>query len=285
LTDPIHYLLVMAAGLALMAQAGFPSARAAERAPDAPLYQPVENPGTLNYLLHLPAGYETSNDRYPLLFFLHGIAQKGDGSLRSLEKVAEDGPFRAMREGRWDQRLPMIVVGPQSTGIQPWWRGEEVRAVLEHVMATYRVDPTRRYVTGISMGGRSAWWLAKNFSNEFAALVPVSGWAGDLSRSCDVFRGMAVWAFHGAQDPLIGVSAGRKPIETLSACTPALSPAPHITVFDDAGHGRWQRVYESEHYDANMGADGERYSSIYAWMLTFTRPSTMSPFQAGTVAP
>ena len=176
-----------------------------------------------------------------------------------------------MREGRWDQRLPLIVIGPQSGGIQPWWRGEEVRKVLKHVMGTYRIDPSKRYVAGISMGGRSAWWLAKNFSNEFAALVPVSGWAGDVSRSCDVFRGMAVWAFHGALDPLIGLSAGRKPVDALSACTPAIEPAPRITVLDDAGHGQWRRVFESEHYDANEGADGALYSNIYRWMLTFSR--------------
>jgi poly(3-hydroxybutyrate) depolymerase len=238
--------------------------------PERNIYQTVENPGTLSYLLRLPAGYAEGNESYPLLFFLHGVIQKGDGSADSLERVAEHGPFRTMREGRWDQRLPFIVVGPQSTGIQPWWRGEEVRALLEHLRATYRIDADRQYLSGISMGGRGVWWLAKNFSNEFAAVVPVSGWAGDLSRSCDVFRGMAIWAFHGEQDPLIGVSAGRKPIEVLQRCEPALSPQPQITVFPDNGHGGWRQIYESEHYQTNVGADGEYYSDIYRWMLTFS---------------
>lgn len=246
------------------------------------LYQGVQSPGTLNYLLHLPDGYETSGESYPLLFFLHGIAQKGTGSAGFLENVADDGPFRTMREGRWDQRLPLIVVGPQSSGFQPWWRGEEVRKVLEHVMATYRVDSRRRYVAGISMGGRGSWWLAKNFSNEFAALVPVSGWAGDVSRSCEVFRGMAIWAFHGAKDPLIGIVSGRKPIDNLLGCNPLLAPVPKITVFDDVGHGNWDRVFASTHYDSNVGADGALYSDIYQWMLTFTkgtryRPAVSSP--------
>lgn len=235
------------------------------------LYRGIENPGTLSYLLHLPIGYETSGEPYPLLFFLHGIAQKGSGSAGSLERVAREGPFRAMRDGHWDQALPLIVVGPQSSGIQPWWRGEEVRRVYEHVLATYRIDPERRYLAGISMGGRSSWWLAKNFSNEFAALVPASGWAGDVSHSCDVFRGMGVWAFHGARDPLIGLSAGKKPISALLGCAPALVPAPKITVLDDAGHGSWDKVFESAHYDSNQGADGELYSDIYHWMLSFRK--------------
>lgn len=244
---------------------------AASEAPDPELYQAVENPGTLNYLLRLPAGYADGDESYPLLFFLHGVIQKGDGSADSLERVAEHGPFRTMREGRWDQRLPFIVVGPQSTGIQPWWRGKEVRALLEHLRAAYRIDSDRQYLSGISMGGRGVWWLAKNFSNEFAAVVPVSGWAGDLSRSCDVFRGMAIWAFHGEQDPLIGVSAGKKPIEVLQSCEPAIAPQPQITLFPENGHGRWRQIYESEHYQTNTGADGEPYSNIYRWMLTFSR--------------
>lgn len=257
------------AGLIFLIQTGQPPLLAAES--DPPLYQPVESPDTLNYLLHLPAGYEQSDRHYPLLFFLHGIAQKGGGSTEALERVARDGPFRAMREGRWDPDLPLIVVGPQSSGIQPWWRGDAVRAVLAHVNETYRVDPARRYVAGISMGGRAAWWLAKNFPDEIAALVPVSGWAGDVDGACDTFRGMAIWAFHGARDPLVGVSAGRRPIEDLSACSPSLTPSPHITVIENAGHGRWRWVFETEHGDSNRGADGERYSSIYQWMLTFSR--------------
>ena len=82
---------------------------------------------------------------------------------------------------------------------------------------------------------------------------------------------MAIWAFHGRQDPLIGVSAGQKPIEALQSCHPAIAPPPHITLFENTGHGHWQRIYESEHYDSNKGADGELYSDIYRWMLTFSR--------------
>ncbi len=240
------------------------------RAEAAAPYRAVHPPGALSYLVHLPSGYETVEASYPLLFFLHGIVQKGNGSDASLQRVAAHGPFRSMRDGLWDQELPLIVVGPQSTGLQPWWRGEEVRKVLAHVMATYRVDPRRRYLSGISMGGRGVWWLAKNFSNEFAAVVPVSAWAGDVSRSCEVFRGMGVWAFHGARDGLIRLASGRAPIDALRACRPALRPPPAITVLD-AGHGQWARIYGNQHGGSHLGADGASYHDIYRWMLSHQR--------------
>lgn len=257
----IWLMLVLAVG---------PGATASAAGEATALYRPVRNEGTLNYLLHLPRPYHVGEKAFPLLLFLHGIAQKGNGTIESLQKVAEDGPFRTMRDGRWDSSLPLIVVGPQSGGVQPWWRGDEVRRLLDHIVTTYRVDPSRRYLTGISMGGRSAWWLAKNFSNEFAAIVPTSAWAGELSRSCAIFRRLGVWAFHGARDPLIGLSAGRRPIETLNACTPPLRPAPKLTVLEEAGHGQWHRVYENQHGEANIGGDGRRYTDIYRWMLSFS---------------
>jgi len=252
------------------------------RAESTPLYQAVESEGTPNYLLHLPVDYEATDQHYPLLFFLHGIAQKGNGSATALEKVAEDGPFRTMRDGLWDSTLPFIVVGPQSGGLLPWWRGAEVRKVLEHVRKTYRIDPRRIYLTGISMGGRSIWWLAKNFAGDFAAMIPVSAWSGDLKNSCREFAHMGVWAFHGEHDPLIGVSSGRKPVDVLAGCSPPLTTAPKFTILDDTGHGNWQLVFENQHGADNTGGDGRSYDDVYRWLLSF---SNQNPTDRNSTGP
>jgi len=257
--------------LLLLAARGTAAEPDGSSVPGQALYQAVERRDVPGYLLHLPEGYSETEARFPLLFFLHGIIQKGDGSAASLEKVADHGPFRTMRDGHWDAALPLIVVGPQSSGLEPWWRGDEVRQVLDLVRATYRVDPHRVYLSGISMGGRSVWWLARNFPGEFAAAVPVSAWAGDLHGACDVFRGMGIWAFHGDRDPLIGLPSGQLPIDVLDACIPPLSPPPRLTVLADAGHGQWARVYDNLHGDADKGADGASYVDIYRWMLSFSR--------------
>jgi poly(3-hydroxybutyrate) depolymerase len=241
----------------------------AESAADDRLFQKVAGVDTPGYLVHLPAGYAASEETFPLLLFLHGIAQKGDGGLEALDRVAEDGPFRTMRDGFWDESLPLVVVGPQSGGLQPWWRGEEVRKVLAHIRSTYRVDPRRNYLAGISMGGRSVWWLAANFPGEFAAMVPASAWAGEIGNRCTNLAHLAVWAFHGERDTLIGLSAGQRPVDALNTCevTPAL-PA-RLTVLD-AGHGQWDRVFANGHRDANTGGDGRTHTDIYRWLLSFS---------------
>jgi pimeloyl-ACP methyl ester carboxylesterase len=179
-----------------------------------------------------------------------------------------------MRDGLWDESLPLIVIGPQSGGLQPWWRGEEVRKVLAHARTTYRIDPERNYLAGISMGGRSVWWLAANFPGEFAAMIPVSAWAGELSNKCAALSRLAVWAFHGERDTLIGLSAGERPVNALNACNPPPVLPAHLTVID-AGHGQWDRIFTNRHGDANTGGDGREYVDVYRWLLSFSRePAT-----------
>jgi poly(3-hydroxybutyrate) depolymerase len=48
--------------------------------------------------------------------------------------------------------FPFIVVSPQCPNGE-WWSNEILSALLDEVMAKYRVDSARVYLTGLSMGG------------------------------------------------------------------------------------------------------------------------------------
>lgn len=63
------------------------------------------------YLLYLPAGYEADSDRlWPVILFLHGGGERGDG-IEDLDYVLLHGPLGEA----WIQRrdLPFIMIGPQ----------------------------------------------------------------------------------------------------------------------------------------------------------------------------
>jgi len=244
-------------------------------------YRYVETDESLNYLLKLPAGYQSGTDTFPLLLFLHGIAQKGSGSDKAIARVAADGPFRTMREGAWDSGLPLIVMGPQSGGLQPWWRGKEVLRILRHAEQTYRVDPDRIYLSGISMGGRSVWWVTEEMPEKFAAIVPASTWSGGVFPPCSQMVHLGVWAFHGEKDPLIGLRSGQRSVEVLNDCEPAPLVPAHLTVLEGVGHGQWDLVYGNRHGDRNLGADGQEYADIYRWMLSFDLSELSLPSAAG----
>src|SRR4051794_25771598 len=62
--------------------------------------------GTLHYVFYLPAGYDTSGLRYPVVYFLHGLPSSGT-AYRSVGFVerALDGA-----------KHPAILVAPQPQG-------------------------------------------------------------------------------------------------------------------------------------------------------------------------
>src|SRR4051812_38106681 len=67
------------------------------------------------YWEYVPRDYG-NGARYPLLVFWHGIGENGDGSLASLARVPENGPPRLLREDRWPEDRPFIVLSPQHPG-------------------------------------------------------------------------------------------------------------------------------------------------------------------------
>src|SRR5437868_5636644 len=100
----------------------------------------------LNYLLYLPAAYDADPaKRWPLILFLHGAGERGS----DVAMVKKHGIAKIV-EQRAD--FPFIAVSPQCPANQ-WWTPEPLGLLLDEIEASYRVDPSRIYVTGLSMGG------------------------------------------------------------------------------------------------------------------------------------
>jgi len=62
------------------------------------------------YLLYLPAGYEEADEAWPVIFFLHGGGERGNG-LSDLDYVLLHGPIHEAWMRKRD--LPFIIVAPQ----------------------------------------------------------------------------------------------------------------------------------------------------------------------------
>lgn len=130
---------------------------------------------------------------------------------------------------------------------------ETLDLLLEDVCARYAVDLDRIYVTGLSMGGFGTWSLALEFPNRFAAIVPIAG--GGTSWMARRVRHLSVWAFHGAKDATVPLSAGQQMVDALKNA----GGTPTFTVYPDAGHDSWTRTYDNP--------------DLYAWLLRQVRPS------------
>lgn len=112
----------------------------------------------VGYYIYLPPGYETSSDRYPVVYHLHGGRPGGEHKSVRLAKFVD----AAIRGGTIE---PTIYVFPNG-GPMSWYNypqkengmGEDVfiRETIPHIDKTYRTISGRegRAIEGFSQGGR-----------------------------------------------------------------------------------------------------------------------------------
>jgi predicted peptidase len=183
------------------------------------------HPFRLSYLLFLPADYEKNpTTRWPLILYLHG------GSLRGtdIESVRTLGLSRKLESKR---AFPFIVVSPQCPPGEIWTDVEALQALLDHIQTTYRIDPTRIYVTGHSMGGRGALYLAYRLPERFAAVValsplsPITAWGEKLAKT-------PIWIFHGEADAIAPVADTKE----LSRSIEAAGGHPRVEILPKRDH-------------------------------------------------
>lgn len=136
--------------------------------------------GTLAYDVYLPPGYDTSGERYPVVYYLHGLPAKAT-SFRSFGYV----PQALEQDG-----LAAIVVAPQgatNTDTDPEYLdsgpGREwdtaIASELPRVIdAGYRTIATRagRAIVGVSAGGYGAMLLGLHHLALFSAIESWSGY-------------------------------------------------------------------------------------------------------------
>jgi len=189
-------------------------------------------PVKLNYLLYLPPDYETQ-DAWPLVIFLHGAGERGD----DLERVKMHGPPKLIAEGK---DFPAIVVSPQCSNGR-WWHAQllELTALIDDIEANYKVDKSRIYLTGLSMGGFGTWALGAYAPDRFAALVPICG--GGEALAARSLTKTPIWVFHGAKDAVVPL----KRSEDMVAAVKRSQGNVEFTVYPEAQHDSWTETYAS----------------------------------------
>ncbi len=201
-----------------------------------------------HFLLSLPDAYAADPLReWPLVVFLHGRGEWGD----DLARVRSQG-VGALIEG--GTKLPAIVVAPQTPENQ-MWHPSFVDAVIRCVEATCRVDASRVYLTGLSMGAMGSLAMAAAFPGRFAAIAPIAGgfpndgmsrfyklplgaldaWQAALSP----LRGMPVWLAHGGADDIVPIEFSHR-VESVMR---AVGAEVRCVWMPGVGHDSWTATY------------------------------------------
>lgn len=162
------------------------------------------------YRIHIPESYDTNDDLYPLVFALHGAG--GDGA--NMEYISEFGDL-AEREG-------FIVVYPDGVnggwndgrpiGGQPINDAAFLAAITQYLGANMRIDLSRVYSTGYSMGGMMSLRLGCLLPDVFAAVAAVATtMPAYILEECVEATPMPIMIIQGTDDgvvPWVGVRGG-----------------------------------------------------------------------------
>lgn len=245
---------------------------------------PVAN-GSDSALLHLPNDYATTKTLYPLFVFGQGSGEAADGSSpgNGLAKIfnsqGSGGPAWFIAQGKFpssfinpkdNNQYKYLVVCPQENT----WSitAADLNTLLPYLVSTYRIDPTRIYLSGVSAGGQGTGEYAGQYN--ITSSIKIAGWVG-MSVAIDAIEiptisaniaksGIHMWGFG---DPINDLWGGNTQAieQAVAKANPALA---QFTSFS-TGHGPWNPFY-----DPNFLSNG---MNIYQWLLQFTATGNTSP--------
>lgn len=239
-----------------------------------PRYNTSMTGGSNGFYEYLPVDYDKGTQNYPLLIFFHGIGERGDGGEKQLSEVLFNGTPNQMSKNEFPatftangKTFSFICLTPQFTG---WPSSTDVNNIINYAIKNYRVDTTRIYLTGLSMGGGVIWdyiGSSPDYAKRIAAVLPVAGAASPNNSKCSNIAkaNIAVWATHNDGDPTVPVSNTIGFVNGINSQNPPPTPLAKMTIFHSSSHNAWWDTYQLTFKENGL--------NVYEWMLQFQKSS------------
>lgn len=237
--------------------------------------------GNIGFYEFQPRGYNPAGSyNYPLIIFLHGDGEKGNGTTE-LPRVLNSSFPKFLNAGATmnftvnGQPQAFLVLIPQlDTVYTTTWPSDYVTAMINYAKANLKIDPNKIFLTGWSLGGGGAWLYPSgsiDSANLLAGIIPVSP-SPDFRNLCNIAQGrVAVWAHHAVDDLSIPVDTTLYAIREINNCSPAIPAL--VTIYPSGGHG----------YVADAAYDTLntiQYPNMFQWMAGTSRLNTPANNQA-----
>lgn len=228
----------------------------------------------------VPAKYSSTTKRYPLIIFIHGIGELGT----SLSRMNCCGLPRHMANKSFPANFNVGGVNHSFLVIAPQFKrrpsASQVQSVIDYAKRRWRVDASRIYVTGLSMGGGSTWDWSAVYGQNAAAIVPVCGgtkptttMAANIAK-----KNLPIWGLYSTNDRAVPAQWGRNFFSWIDARNSSYASRTKLTMWTDASHNTtWARAF-------NPATKINGYN-IYQWMLLNKRGGGYNPAPSPTPAP
>ena len=198
---------------------------------------------SVDYVLHFPDNYKKEKHDWPLIVFLHGSGERGN----DLSKLSIHGPLKYVENGN---KLDAVILAPQCPE-KEIWDMDVLTTLIKEVVLKHRINFTRVYLTGLSMGGYGTWELALEHPEMFAAIAPICARVDYVFlENASKLKDKPLWVFHGAKDQVVPVSNSERMVQALKNA----GGNPKFIIFPEEGHDSWSKPYSDPEF--------------YAWLLS-----------------
>jgi poly(3-hydroxybutyrate) depolymerase len=142
--------------------------------------QVVHRSPAYDYAEFLPAGYSNDPDQtFPLVIALHGVGGETLSADHTAIYSSPEGLAKQFLNSTFRSTFPAIAVSPHCRQIDVTtgdclFTLARLEELWRDIMSTYRVDPDRVYITGLSGGGLASIKFALYHHQELAALLPIA---------------------------------------------------------------------------------------------------------------
>ena len=242
----------------------------------SPLTTPITtdvNPNCAGYFEILPARYQITTKKYPLILFIHGIGELGTGVSRltccGIPYWANKKLFPAdfVVNG---QHFSYVVMAPQFK-VRP--SPADMQNCIDYAVKKYRIDPTRIYISGLSMGGGSTWDYSAVYGQNVAAAVPVCGGSAptqSLAASI-ASKNLPIWTISSTADSRVPISWATDWVAWIKADNLSNAANVNITTYTsgESHNNTWFKAFNPQTKVNGM--------NVYEWMLRYTRGGSQAP--------
>jgi len=253
---------IAAACLALACAAWPADVRAASGKPRVATAEGVQDTGFLNrrivlngityrFQVYLPEEWRRDDDKqWPIILSLHGRGERGSEGMWQ----TQFGIAQAVRNH--PDRWPFVIVMPQCPETAHWTDPammELAMSALNQESTEFHGDPSRTYLTGLSMGGYGAWELARLHPHRWAAVVIASGgvfWSYEPDRwqEVSVLPGeyaraighTPVWLFYGSLDNVVPPRQSELMYDAFKTAGGNI----RLWIYEGLKHDSWSRAYD-----------------------------------------
>lgn len=232
----------------------------------------VTNSG--GYYEFVPTSYASSKDSFPLLIFIHGMGELGNGTT-DLPTVLRNGVPKLLQNGTFPSSFTVngksfsfIVASPQFKNVPS---PLDVLSLVNYLRKKFpRIDSKRIYITGLSMGGGATEDFVSSsdsYAQIPAAAVAIAGNMNPQAKTAApktvAKNSLPIWFLHNEYDVTVPSQYSKDWISLINAGNPPATAAPRLTIFNTIGHDAWSKAYDPSYREDGM--------NIYEWMLQYEK--------------